>query len=349
VGAIGFAVQETPSVFWSVLLASLAILFIVNLVVHFVYARLALAYFEGSPPFHVVPSDPDPLAEPMEFRNRDGVTLRGVVVPQTESAPRGVLVFCPETLADFWSYQQYVPAARDAGFDIVSFDFRNEGLSDAQPGYAPNHWATTRELDDLTSVLDQLRSIPRYSQLPLVLHGVSRGGTVALQVAAQRDDVAGVIPQGAFACRPLSFHYSKKWLRTLLPRGYRFIPNWHIRVTKWMTRTMSERRRGCRLLHVDDHLPALSGKSLLWIGAERDSWVPPELTQSLFNLTGHPASDLWTAKKAKHNGERMAQPEEYDRRLIAFLNEVAESPEMPGRSDSLTPKVTNDARNVQSV
>ncbi len=49
-----------------------------------------------------------------------------------------MIVYCHEYLSDRWSYHPYVDHLRDLGFDLFTFDFRNHGESENEPGYGPD-------------------------------------------------------------------------------------------------------------------------------------------------------------------------------------------------------------------
>ena len=315
---------------WPVLIPlGLGALVLFEVAFHLFFGRMCLAYFEDCPPFQVPAKGPLPEAERIEFANGAGQTLRGAILAQPGRAPRGLLIFCPEMKADFWSFQAYVPAAHLAGFDILAFNVRNQGPSDAEPGYQPLHWLSGKEVQDLDAAVSYARNRPEYRDLPIVLHGVSRGAGAAIQVATDRADISGVVTQGAFSCWGLLDYYMRKWKRAVIPRLQYVIPDWHNRITMAVTKRLSERRRGARYISIEPALPRLRSLPLLWMAAERDSCVPLEVADSLFARTGHPEEDLWVVPKARHNGERVAQHFEFDRRLVEFLSAVVATSAAP--------------------
>lgn len=297
---------------------------------HLFMGHKALAYFEDCPPFQVPQKPADPDAELFEIPNGSGQTLRGAIFSREDQPTRGLVIFCPEMKANLWSSQAYAPAAQLAGYDVLTFDFRNQGASDAESGYRPLHWLTGKEIADLQAVVNFARSRPEYKDLPIVLHGVSRGAGAALAVAAVRSDIAGVVTQGAFSCWALLDYYMRKWKRTVVPRLHYVLPDWHNRLTMAVTKRLSERRRGARFTNIEPLLPRLAGTPILWMAAQRDSCVPLEVASELFARTGRPNGDFWSVPKARHNGERVAQHAEFDRRLVRFLCGVAGIPVVPG-------------------
>ena len=105
-----------------------------------------------------------------------GSTLAGTYLQARTDGRAGVLVFCHEFLSDRWSYRPYADHLRDLGFDIFTFDFRNHGESQSEPGYQPLHWVTDHEVRDLHAALAYLRTRPDHDPAGFGLFGVSRGG-----------------------------------------------------------------------------------------------------------------------------------------------------------------------------
>ena len=84
------------------------------------------------------------------------------------------MVFCPEFLADRWSFQPYTDGLRELGFDLFTFDFRNHGTSASEAGYVPLQWVSDRDLRDLRAALGTLREVERYEAIPAT--ALRRGG-----------------------------------------------------------------------------------------------------------------------------------------------------------------------------
>ncbi len=297
----------------------LALLLLAEVVIQWNAVRVVLALIENSPPFRVESLPPDPDAEPFSVRTRDGITLRGCLYRHTEQTPRGLILFCPEFASNHRSAMLYCSALARAGFHVLTFDFRNHGDSDSMPDYVPLHWLTRYEVIDLKAVIDHVYSQPDLNELPLGLFGISRGGSAALYVAAQRPEVLRVAVEGAFGIDMLMLAHGRHFIPIAAPPLLaKIIPDWHIKVTITLTRWISQRRRHCRYALLERVLPRLANKPALIIAGQRDTYVLPDVAREIVRLISQPDA-LWTVPKAKHNLARAVNPEEYDRRLVEFF------------------------------
>ena len=121
------------------------------------YSPLVSRNFERQPLFLPLRLDPQELGEPIEFTTDDGFELKGSYLEGRTKAQAGIIVYCHEFLSDRWSYFPYLDHLRDLGFDIFTFDFRNHGESDSEPGFQPMQWTSDREVRDLKAALKALR------------------------------------------------------------------------------------------------------------------------------------------------------------------------------------------------
>lgn len=324
-------IEETDGLMADWLLIVLFLCFAVvlfDLLIHLAYAAAAFKRFDDAPPFHVIPPPANgPVPEPFAISTGDGVALRGGVYYPSDGKPVGMILFCPETHAGFQTALNYAPALLNAGFAIVSFDFRNQGASDTLPGYRDRHWLTEYEVADVQAVLDFIQAQPQFEGLPIGIFGVSRGGSAALAAAAIRPDVQYVLAQGPFSTHQLALYYSLKWLGAIVGPWQRFVPKWHVRVTLWFILRMAESRYGCRFVRLERLLPRLADREVLIISGGRDSYVPEAVPRQICKLTGHsPQAAHWVVRSAKHNLERHASPSEFDAKVVGFFEQML-SPE----------------------
>ena len=61
----------------------------------------------------------------------------------------------------------------------------------------------------------------------------------------------------------------------------------------------------------------------------RDTYVLPEISETLFERFPHANSKRWLVKTAKHNLARDVDPEEFDRRIVEFFSQLAPRPAAP--------------------
>jgi fermentation-respiration switch protein FrsA (DUF1100 family) len=316
-------------VLW-VVLGILAAWVVIDLVVRAAGVFAILPILERSPPFAVEPTAPSPTAEAVTFTSSDGLTLRGSLHLPPNGPPRAIVIFCPELGGDHWSAGWYCRALQSAGFAIFAFDFRNQGESDRLPGYMPIHWLTEFEVRDAVAAISYVSRRPDLAGLPIGLFGMSRGGSAALVAAAQCPEVRCVACEGVFSISTMSLHYTLRWSSLYFPAWVmRLLPIWHIRGTLSLARWVSQVRRHCRYVVLEDWLARLSDRSVLMIVDGRDTYVLPEISETLFERFPHANSKRWLVKTAKHNLARDVDPEEFDRRIVEFFSQLAPRPAAP--------------------
>ncbi len=119
----------------------------------------------------------------------DGVRLRTARWP-VEDPSRGVVVLLNGRSEFVEKHQETADAFRRRGFDVVSFDWRNQGLSGGRPADNPQKHALDdfdRLTDDLDAFVDGVAA-PNAAG-PLVLFGHSMGGLVAALHLARRPNL----------------------------------------------------------------------------------------------------------------------------------------------------------------
>ncbi len=301
------------------LLIAAAVLVVAEILSRAYVVRKVLMIFETKPPFNVPIYPPQPEAEPLEFATTDGLRLRGSLYRAAVQPALGLILFFPELDGTHWSVMSYAESLVQAGFDLMAFDFRNQGESDSLPGYAPLHWPTHFELSDGQAALAYVRSRADLRQLPLGVMGVSRGSQTALVIAAENPGIRAACCEGAYSTQKLVMYFTLRWAFLYVPDWVmRLVPMWHFRFTMAIMRGISQWRRGCRYLLIERWLPRLSGRPVLLIAGERDNYVHPEISQGLQAEIGS-SVEVWIAPHAKHNRARDADPSEYDRRLVEFF------------------------------
>ncbi len=299
-------------------------LVVLDLLVHAVFAVMVVPIFERKIPFAVEGHPPVPDVERIAFPSTNSVTLRGCLYRHETRPPRGLVIFCPELEGNHWSALSYCQGLWDAGFDILAFDFRNQGESDHLAGYEPLHWLTEFEVDDVLAAIRYAKDRPDIRDLSLGLMGISRGGGAALAAASRSCDVRCIACEGAFSTAGLLLHFTLRWASLYIPSWVlKPIPFWHIRITLAITQWLSQKRRGCRYTNLERWLPGLRDRPVLMIAGSRDTYVHPEISSMLFNRIGRDHATLWMVEGAKHNVARQVDPEAYDNRLVDFFSRLS--------------------------
>jgi len=301
-------------------------LVIFDLVVRVVAVVAILPILERPPPFTVEPTSPAPAAEPVTFQTPDGLTLHASLHLPVDGLPTGLVIFCPELGGDHWSATWYCRALPPAGFAVLAFDFRNQGQSDRMPGYAPIHWLTEFEVTDVLAAVGYVKQRPDLCKLPIGLFGISRGGSAALVAAARSAEIQCVACEGVFSMSTLSLHFALRWASLYFPSwAMRFCPVWHVRSSLALARWISQFRRHCRYVLLEEWIGKLAGRPILMIVDGRDTYVLPAVSETLFQSFPQGSSQWWAARTAKHNMAREVDPEGFDRRLVEFFSQMADS------------------------
>jgi len=308
------------------LIAILLSVVIVDLAIRAFYVRLILPQFELKPPFNVTPHPTDPDTETVHATTEDGLTLRGGLY-RSSANPRGLILFFPELDGTHASAQFYAAALIEAGFCVLSFDFRGQGDSDGQDGYEAKHWPTTAELKDVAAIFRYIDERADLRALPLGVFGISRGSLIGLMAAAQHPRVRAVCGEGTYTVDLLLEHFVLRWARLYIPTAVlACIPRWHIRLTLRMVRWISELRQGLRYAIAEPWLPRLRNRPVLLIAGERDNYVQPEVVRAIADRIHSPLCRVWEVPDAKHNQARDTVPEEFDRQLVEFFSVLSPVP-----------------------
>jgi hypothetical protein len=138
----------------------------------------------------------------------------------------------------------------------------------------------------------------------------------------------------------MSLHYTLRWASLYHPSWIlRLFPIWHFRVTLAFARWISQRRRRCQYVVLEDWLPRLAGTRLLMIVDGRDTYVLPEISETLYQSFPQANSQRWMVRMAKHNMAREVDPDEFDRRVVEFFSQMVE----PTKQPALAPHIWDPA------
>ncbi len=300
------------------------------------YGSVIDRIFEERPVFLPLLVEPDDRGERVSFTSQDGLRLEGTYLKRRCRDRAGVLVFCHEYLSDRWSYVPYLDHLRDVGFDVFTFDFRNHGTSDSDPAYRPLQWTTDHEVRDLRAALDYLRRRPDRDPAGYGLFGVSRGGGVALVVAAYERDVWGVITDGAFPTRGTMTAYIGRWSEIYVQSRLllRFVPRWIYDILGSRSLQRSGKRLGCFFPEIEQAVRRLTPRPWLQIHGARDAYIGPEIARA-FSAYARQPKEMWLVPEAKHNRCRECEPEAYPERLRSFLQQYAPRRPLPLTDDRI--------------
>jgi pimeloyl-ACP methyl ester carboxylesterase len=245
-----------------------------------------------------------PGTERVTFRTSDGLKLAGWFVPVSKDKA-AVLVHGKD--ANRMSSDHTVRVARwlrDAGYSLLLFDLRGHGESEGERFSLGQH-----ERKDVAAAIDLL--VERgFKMGRIVVVGDSMGAAIAIQGLALRPDVAAVVADSAYADGRAIVDEAGP-LETGLP--------------DWYTGAIVLVAKALYGLDVDAVDPARvvrahPERAFLFIHCDGDTTVRPHHGRDLRDASGNPATRLWMASGCGHVGASALHGDEYNSRLILFVD-----------------------------
>lgn len=254
---------------------------------------------------------------------RDGVKLRGFLVEPkaSDGAPRFQAVLIHGLYRGALEIETPAAILRDLGGEVLLLEMRNHGGS----GRAKATFGYDESLDVLGAV-DYLRQRPESRDRPLVIFAVSLGTAAAALATPRIPDLAGIaldapmddlesLARRELASGPLLWSVRDPWASVILWSA-RFIGGVPVHA-----------------IRPGDALAKLPAKvAVLLIGAGKDERMPPASVQALFDkLPMAPdRKELWIEPEATHGKVWVKAPDEYRRRLAAFVARALGQSTRPG-------------------
>jgi fermentation-respiration switch protein FrsA (DUF1100 family) len=235
--------------------------------------------------------------EEVSFTTSDGLELQGWYIP---SKNRAAVIAFPGRSGS----QRPARMLARHGYGVLLFDRRGEGDSEGDPNLFG--WAGER---DVHAAVAFLRSRPEVDRERIGGIGLSVGGEMMLEAAAESDGLAAVVSEGA-------------GIRSI--RESLAVPETRLKIE-------------ATLLHVgvtsgvalfSDSLPPPSLEDLVGRIAPRPVFliyaVPgqggeAELSELFYDAAREP-KEIWKVPGSEHTGGIEAQPEEYERRVVGFFD-----------------------------
>lgn len=313
---------------WAIFLivSTVITLLVVPALVIMKYVRISLNIMRTTkPPLARGPLDFDRLlGAPVTFPALDGLPLSGMLIRAAAGVPRrGLIVFAHEFCSDMHSCARYCHPLQQAGYDILTFDFRGHGQSDCPPDYTPRQWVTDRELDDM-------RGAVAFAEYWLAQHGhpvevgafgTSRGACAAILVALENPRIVAIASDGAFSTDSTIEYFMKRW--AYIFAKVRFVYENHPpafwRFLRWSMFHFARREFKCRFPSVRKAIPRMTPRPMLFIHGAADSYLPLEQSLRLYALAGQPKY-LWIAPGARHNQAVIRHPDRYRDITVAFFD-----------------------------
>jgi len=254
--------------------------------------------------------------EEFDVRAEDGVTLRGWKVRPPQGNRSWVLVF--HGVSDNrCGMTEHARMLLKAGYGVVMMDARAHGASDGPS--ASYGWL---EKKDTTLVIDALEDAEHPAHLFAL--GNSMGAGIALQSAGADSRIEAVVAEAPFAdLQEAAYDYAGLQRWPLLGKTL-FAPG------AWTLVYRGERLAGFPAGEVSA-VKAVKRRAfpVLLICDGADSVLPCRHAERILAAAAGP-KQLWRVPGAPHTGAMGAAPEEFRRRVLAFLDEARLNSNEPG-------------------
>jgi pimeloyl-ACP methyl ester carboxylesterase len=235
--------------------------------------------------------------ENVTLKTSDGLHLKGWYIPSRNGA--AVIAFPGRK-----GPQAQARMLAENGYGVLLFDRRGEGASDGDGNMYG--WGGTRDID---AAVDFLKKRADVDPGRIGGIGLSVGGELMLEAAADNPDLAAVVSEGA-GTRTLVEEIDD-FSGSMLVRGL------HSMVVKHATVALFDNQLPPESL--TDLTPRITQPTLIiWApnGGNRE-----EMSPKYARLIG-PSADVWRIDDAKHIKGLQTHPQEYERRVVGFFDQA---------------------------
>jgi hypothetical protein len=242
---------------------------------------------------------PEPeLGAPVEdvsFTTDDGLELQGWYVP---SRNRAAVIAFPGRKGP----QQRARMLIRHGYGVLLFDRRGEGESEGDPNALG--WNGDR---DIKAAIAFLRQRPDVDPERIGGMGLSVGGELMLETAAETDTLKAVMSDGA-GIRSVREASAASWSNKVLA-----VPVWG-----GMTVATAVFSDDAPPPNLNDIVDRIAPRPVFFVYAERGQGGE-DLSQDFYESASEPKF-VWEVPGAKHTGGAELRPREYERRMTGFFD-----------------------------
>jgi pimeloyl-ACP methyl ester carboxylesterase len=277
--------------------------------------------FEEKPLFIIPRGTPIDGAECVDIPVANGLKIRGTYIRHYAGERKGVILFGLEFGSDRWASHTYCEGLLQAGYDVFTYEPRNQGDSDTDATYEPLQWVTDRDAADQRAALKYLHSRPDRDPFGIGLFGVSKGGALALLAAAEDPLVRCVATDGAFGTYTTMIPFMRRWVHIYIKnkRNRNWVPDWFYGLLGLDAIAQVEKKRRVKFESVERAVRRLR-QPLLMIHGGGDTYIKPEMALALHKQAKTAAKELWVVEKAKHNQAIQLAGDEYHQRVVEFFD-----------------------------
>jgi hypothetical protein len=261
---------------------------------------VALGYITTHTGRSVVPDNRLGVAyEDVSFETGDGLELHGWYIPSRNGA--AVIAFPGRN-----GPQKPARMLARHGYGVLLFDRRGEGASDGEP----NSWGWGGD-EDIKAAIRYLQSRPDVEPGRIGGIGLSVGGELMLEAAAETDDLAAVVSEGAGARV-----YSEEMREEMSA-----VDKALMAPSAWIKQaSIAVFSNQSPPTDLRDLVGRIAPRPVLLIAAPKFG-VGEELNRGYASAAGETAT-LWEIPESRHTGGLAARPVEYERRVVGFFDEA---------------------------
>lgn len=217
------------------------------------------------------------------------------------------------------SITQFYPQAKlyqENGYSSILLEVRGHGKSDGNKvclGYD--------EILDVKATLDYIKNKEEYKNKPIILHGVSMGGAIAINAFGLYSEIDGLIAMSSYAT------FEDVLIDNL---KYYNIPDFICRIEKPLIKLALKASFGTEKVNKINPITQIKNtgnRPTLLVAASGDTSVPPHNTKAIYEKASL-NTDLWILDSWEHFIvkdcvlTKVAEDEEYCNRIFTFIEKV---------------------------
>jgi uncharacterized protein len=274
-----------------------ALLAVAGVLGAFAVFQVGLAYVTTHTGRAVVPANQLGVAhENVSFTTSDGLRLEGWYIPSKNGA---AVIAMPGRNGS----QRPARMLARHGYGVLLFDRRGEGRSEGEP----NSWGWGGD-EDAKAAIRYLQSRPDVDPGRIGGIGLSVGGEMLLETAAETDDLAAVVSEGAGG---RSYVEEIREAKTTVDKI--FGP-----IAAIKTASLAVFTNQAPPPDLQDVMPRIAPRPVLLIAAPNSP--NGEKLNRGYAEKGGETTTLWEIPESGHTGGIEARPEEYERRVVGFFD-----------------------------
>jgi hypothetical protein len=244
----------------------------------------------------VPPNDLRVGYENVSFRTSDGLRLVGWYIPSKNGA---VVIAFPGRKGT----QEKARMLARHGYGVLLFDRRGEGKSEGEPNSWG--WGGTKDVDAAIAYLQRRPDVERGRIGGL---GLSVGGEMMLETAAETEALKAVVSEGAGARM-----FTEEMDQDLPP-----LEKATVAPSAWIKQaSIAVFSNQSPPTNLKDLVPKIAPRAMFLIAAP-NAPTGEDLNRGYYKAAGEPKT-LWEIPESKHVGGMHSRPREYERRVIAFF------------------------------